>query len=141
MERKERYIQKLGFILDKITNLPKKFDEDEFYLDALFYRMQISIDATMDVIAMLCKDLGITVTDDYGNLDELNKQKLFSKSLIEELKKWNGLRNAVVHKYNKIEEDLIKNEKDNVKKSLKDFIEKVEVIVNEKLFQAEEDQK
>ncbi|MHA1274792.1 MAG: type VII toxin-antitoxin system HepT family RNase toxin, partial [Promethearchaeota archaeon] len=125
--------RKLEFLVDKITHLPENFKENEFYADALFYRLQISIDATMDIIAMLCKDLGINVKDDYSNLDELEKLNIFSPDLIIELRRWNGLRNVIVHRYNKIEEELIFQEKDNVVKALKIFANDVEAIINEKI--------
>ncbi len=137
MKRKEQYKRKLEFILEKITTLPENPKENEFYVDALFYRLQISIDAVMDIIAMLCKDFGITVKDDYTNMEELEKLNLFTPNLIMDLRKCNGLRNVLVHKYNKIEEELIFQEKNNVIKILDTFIKKVEVIVNEKIENSE----
>lgn len=133
MNRKDQYKRKLEFIIDKITHLPEKIDENYFFLDALFYRLQISIDATMDVVAMLCKDLGITVKDDYSNLDALDELSIFSPNLIKNLHQWNGLRNVLVHKYNKIEEDLVLQNKNEVVNTLMTFAKKVEVIINEKI--------
>lgn len=133
MNRKDQYKRKLEFIIDKITNLPENLDENYFFLDALFYRLQISIDATMDVVAMLCKDLGITVKDDYSNLDALDELSIFSPNLIKNLHQWNGLRNVLVHKYNKIEEDLVLQNKNEVVNTLMTFAKKVEVIINEKI--------
>jgi len=132
MERKEQYKRKFEFVIEKISNLPQDLKENQYYLDALFYRLQISIDACMDIVAMLCKDLGITVKDDYSNLDELEKLNIYTKTLLEELRKWNGLRNAIVHKYNKIEEYLVLKEKEKVKSSILNFIEKTEEFINEK---------
>jgi uncharacterized protein YutE (UPF0331/DUF86 family) len=133
MKRKEQYKRKLEFILDKITNLPENYEENEYYIDSLFYRIQISIDAVMDIIAMLCKDLGITVKDDYTNIDELEKLNLFPSEMLKVLRKFNGLRNVLVHKYNKIEEELVFQEKENVVKILLSFLEIVEVIINDKI--------
>lgn len=133
MNRKNQYRRKLEFIIEKITHLPEDLRENEFYVDALFYRLQISIDATMDIVAMLCKDFGITVKDDYSNIDELEKLNIFTIDLTKDLRRWNGLRNILVHRYNKIEENLVIQEKNNVIKSLKLFGEEVEVIINEKI--------
>jgi uncharacterized protein YutE (UPF0331/DUF86 family) len=133
MKRDEQYRRKLEFILDKITNLPEKVEDNEFLTDALFYRLQNSIDAAMDIIAMLCKDSGITVKDDYTNIEELNELNLLPPKLLTELRKLNSLRNLLVHRNNKIEEELIFQEKKNVVKTLKNFIKKVEVVVNEKI--------
>ena len=104
-----------------------------FHVDALFYRLQVSIDATMDVIAMLCKDLGITVKDDYSNIDELEKLKIFSSVLLKDLRRWNGLRNVLVHRYNRVEEDLVIKVKEDVVTTLKTFVKDVEVLIDKKL--------
>ena len=100
MKRLDQYRRKLEFIVDRITILPDNIEENIFFLDALFYRLQISVDATMDVVAMICKDLGITVKDDYSNIDELEPLDLFSKEFLNDLRRLNGLRNALVHRYN-----------------------------------------
>ncbi len=133
MKRKEQYERKLDFILEKITHLPEKPEENEFYIDALFYRFQISIEAAMDIIAMLCKDLGIRVKDDYSNIDELEKLKIFDPQHLKELRKLNGLRNVIVHKYNKINEHLILENTKQILKTLDNFIKNVKKIINEKI--------
>ena len=132
MIRQEQYSRKTNFILEKINDLPQDIAVDKYYIDALFYRIQVSIDASMDIIAMLCKDFGITVNDDYTNIQELEKKNLISSAMSENLSKLNGLRNVIVHKYNKVEEDLIVQEKDLIVKYLNEFLDIVEVILNEK---------
>ena len=133
MKRTEQYRRKLEFIIEKISVLPNNLVEDMFHVDALFYRLQVSIEATMDVIAMLCKDLGITVKDDYSNIDELEKLKIFSSVLLKDLRRWNGLRNVLVHRYNRVEEDLVIKVKEDVVTTLKTFVKDVEVLIDEKL--------
>jgi len=133
MKRKDRYRRKLEFIIDKISILPDNIEENIFYIDALFYRLQVSIDAAMDVIAMLCKDLGITVRDDYSNIDDLESLNIFQKDLLKNLRRLNGLRNVLVHKYNKIEEERIIQEKKNFVDNLKKFVKDVEKVINERL--------
>ncbi len=133
MKRSDQYRRKLEFIIEKISVLPNNLNEDKFHMDALFYRLQVSIDAAMDVVAMLCKDLGITVKDDYSNIDELEKLKIFNSILIKDLRRWNGLRNVLVHRYNKIEEDLVVKQRENVVVTLKTFVKDVEVLIDEKL--------
>ncbi len=133
MKRKDQYSRILEFIIDKISLLPDNIEENIFYIDALFYRLQVSIDAAMDVIAMLCIDLGITVRDDYSNIDELENLNIFQKALLKNLRRLNGLRNALVHRYNKIEEERIIQEKENFVANLKKFVKDVEKIINEQL--------
>ena len=133
MKRREQYTRKLEFIVDKIKVLPENFEDNIFMMDALFYRLQVSIDAAMDIIAMLSKDLGITVKDDYSNIDELEKLNVFPGEFPNEIRRLNGLRNNLVHRYNKIEEDLIVKEKDHFVEVLNEFIKTVEKLINEQL--------
>ncbi len=133
MKRKDQYSRKLEFIIDKISLLPDNIEENIFYVDALFYRLQVSIDAAMDVIAMLCKDLGITVRDDYSNIDDFEKHKIFQTDLIKNLRLLNGLRNALVHRNSKIEEERIIQEKKNYVDNLKKFVKDVEKVINEQV--------
>lgn len=133
MKRKDQYSRKLEFIIDKISILPDNIEENIFYIDAFFYRLQVSIDAAMDVIAMLCKDLGITVRDDYSNIDDLESLNIFQKDLLKNLRRLNGLRNVLVHRYIKIEEERIIQEKKNFVDNLKKFVKDVEKVINERL--------
>ena len=133
MKRIDQYRRKLEFIVDRITILPKNVEENIFFLDALFYRLQVSVDAAMDVVAMLCKDLGITVKDDYSNINELETLDTFSKEFSNELRRLNGLRNALAHRYNKIEEEQIIKEKVHFVEILKKFVSLVEVLIDERL--------
>ena len=133
MKRRDQYNRKLEFIVDKVTILPENTNENVFLMDALFYRLQVSIDAAMDIVAMLSKDLGITVKDDYSNIDELENLNIFPSDLLNEMRRLNGLRNVLVHRYNKIEEDLIITEKDHFVEVLKEFIKIVEKLINEEL--------
>lgn len=133
MKRRDQYIRKLEFIADKITVLPENVKDNIFLMDALFYRLQVSIDAAIDIIAMLSKDLGITVKDDYSNLDELENLNIFPGDFLNEIRRLNGLRNVLVHRYNKIEEELIVSEKDHFVEVLKEFIKIVEKLINEQL--------
>ena len=133
MNRIEQYKRKFNFIIDKIMVLPENVKEEVFLMDALFYRLQVSIDAAMDVIAMLSKDLGVTVKDDYSNIDELKSFNIFPKELLNDLTYLNRVRNTLVHKYNKIEDDQIIQEKDHYVDVLKLFVKLAEEIVNERL--------
>ncbi len=133
MKRRDQYIRKLEFIADKITVLPENVKDNIFLMDALFYRLQVSIDAAIDIIAMLSKDLGITVKDDYSNLDELENLNIFPGDFLNEIRRLNGLRNVLVHRYNKIEEELIVSERDHFVEVLKEFIKIVEKLINEQL--------
>ena len=56
---------------------------------------------------MLVKDIGIQVKDDTANISEIVKKRNLDSELGEKLKRANGLRNILVHRYNEIDEKII----------------------------------
>ena len=62
----------------------------------------------MDVIAMKVKELGLVVEDDYTNIEKLIQENVIALKEGELLKEFNGIRNAVVHRYNSLEMAIIK---------------------------------
>lgn len=127
--RLQRYKQKMDVAIDKINSLPRK-PASSTEIDATLYRVQIAIEATMDIIAMLVKDKGATVSDDYHNIERLQELKIISSTESTELKRLNGLRNAIVHKYNKFEEETVIGHQENIKKKVLTFLQKVEHEIN-----------
>ena len=130
-----RYEEKMNYIFNKITDLPDKL-QNELLIDALFYRIHTSIEAAMDIVAMLCKDFGLTVEDDYSNIDCLEKQDIISEDLAEELKRLNGLRNAIVHRYNRLDTTRIVNSVPEIKRILLEFVEVTEDLLR-KIFEGD----
>ncbi len=128
-ERLQRYKQKMNVAIDKINSLPRK-PTSSTEIDATLYRVQIAIEATMDIIAMLVKDKGATVSDDYHNIEKLQELKIITRTESVELKHLNGLRNAIVHKYNKFEEEIVIGHQEHIKKNLLAFLQKVEHEIN-----------
>ncbi len=107
-ERKNQYLSKIGYILEKMYTLPDNIDAlDELEIDGVLYRVQTAIDAAMDMAAMLVRDIGINVGDDYENIDILKEKELIDTELAEDLKRLNGMRNAIVHKYGSVDTELI----------------------------------
>jgi len=83
----------------------------------------------MDITAMLVKDLGSMPRDDYENIETLYEKGLIDKEFAENLKKLNGLRNILVHRYNKVDENLVVRELNNIKEILNKFIDVVENVI------------
>jgi len=127
MDRKEKYFRKINFILEKIENLPEF--ENDICRDAYFYRVQVAIEAMMDVVAMLTKDVGKEVKDDYSNIETLVEAGILEKELGEKIKELNKLRNVIVHKYNKIEEEIIKEKKELIVSTLEKFVERAKNVI------------
>ncbi|NOZ82551.1 MAG: DUF86 domain-containing protein [Euryarchaeota archaeon] len=95
--------------------------ESETY--ALFYLVHTSVEAAMDVVAMLVKDLGGVPKDDYSNISWLQQMNLLRKELAECLRKLNGMRNILVHRYNKVEERLVVESLEEIKACLRELVE------------------
>ncbi len=128
--RTERYKQKMNFIIDKLKSIPESI-KTEVEINAMLYCVQVAIDAMMDIAAMLIKDIGNNVSDDYHNITTLEKEKIISSSLSDKLKRFNGLRNAIVHKYNTFEEESVLDNLDEIKESIENFLEIVEEKIND----------
>lgn len=103
MDRLSQYRRKIEYVVSKLTSLPSDLD-DVYHFEALLYRLHTSIDALMDVVAMLVKDLGLEVGDDYSNIEKLEEAGVLSGDMAGFLRKASGLRNVIVHRYNKLDE-------------------------------------
>jgi uncharacterized protein YutE (UPF0331/DUF86 family) len=126
-ERKDRYLSKMGFMIEKLYTLPDEIDSlEELEIDGVLYRVQTSIDAALDIVAMMVKDIGIDVDDDYENIEILVDKKVIDPKLGDEIKKLNGLRNAIAHKYDNLDIELILNNLEIVKEQLREFIDSIE---------------
>ena len=128
--RSKRYRDKIQHIFNYIQELPLE-PKNELEKRGIFYSLQTSIEAMVDLIAMLVKDLGIQVKDDNINISEIVKVRNIDFELGEKLKKANGLRNIIVHRYNEIDEQIILESVGEVKTLLLRWIEIIEECINE----------
>jgi len=128
--RIKRYRDKINHIVDYIKDLPFE-PKNELEKRGIFYSLQTSIEAIIDLIAMLTKDLGLQVKDDNTNISEIVRKRKLKSQLGEKLKKANGMRNIIVHRYNDFEEEIILNSVEEIKELLSKWIDIVEEILNE----------
>ncbi len=128
--RIKRYSDKINHVVDYIKDLPFE-PKNELEKRGVFYSLQTSIEAVVDLIAMLTKDLGIQVKDDNANISEIVKKRKLKSVLGVKLKKANGMRNIIVHRYNDFEEQIILNSVEEIKDLLSKWIKVVEDFLNE----------
>jgi uncharacterized protein YutE (UPF0331/DUF86 family) len=110
-ERAGRYRDKLDLIILRagqaqswlVEEDPEDFLADDKTKLATYKAFQEAVEASMDLVAMMCKDLGSTPQDDYGNLDRL---EVLGGSSREVLKEANGLRNHLIQRYNRRDDQL-----------------------------------
>ncbi len=124
-ERTVRYREKIDYIVSNLEDIPEE-PEGELEIRGIFYNLHTSIEAAMDLVAMILKDKGSKIEDDYRNIEALEESGAITGQLAEGLKKCNGLRNYLVHRYNKMDEDIALGSVGDVRKVLYDFIEVVE---------------
>ena len=128
--RDKRYRDKIQHVFNYIQELPIE-PKNELEKRGIFYSLQTSIEAIVDLVAMLVKDLGIQVKDDNINISEIVKIRKLNPELGEKLKKANGLRNIIVDRYNEIDEQIILDSVEQVKDLLLHWIEIIEDCMNE----------
>jgi len=128
--RSKRYKDKIQHIFDYIQDLPL-IPKNELEKRGIFYSLQTSIEAMVDLIAMLVKDLGIQVKGDNYNINEIIKIKKLDPELGNKLSQANGLRNIIVHRYNAVDDQIILDSVQEVKDLLLKWVRIIEDNLND----------
>ena len=102
--RKKRYLKKIEKFEKEKEYIQQHEIEDDTTERAILYSFQVSVEITTDIIAMKVKDIGRVVEDDYSNIEKLLEEGIINQKEANLLKRFNGVRNAVVHKYDKLDE-------------------------------------
>ena len=105
---KGRYLKKFETIQKEVEFIKTHKMGDEVTERALLYSVEVCVEAAMDIVAMRVKDVGMVVEDDYANVEKLVREKIITPGEGELLRKFNGMRNIIVHKYNKLNLSLVK---------------------------------
>ncbi|WP_297513031.1 DUF86 domain-containing protein [Thermococcus sp.] len=105
--RRQRYLEKLERFEEEYEFIKSHEMGDEVTQRALLYSLQLWVDIAMDIVAMLVRDLGVTVEDDYTNIERLVKHGVISEADANLLRAYNGLRNAIVHKYDRLNLEIV----------------------------------
>ena len=112
--RKDEIKKKLKDIDESISlvkaNLPKRFG---FFLelgllkDGIYKKIEFAIESVIDICNIINTDLSFGVpSNDEDIIRNLEFNKILSKGLISKIKEMKGFRNALVHKYGKIDDRL-----------------------------------
>jgi uncharacterized protein YutE (UPF0331/DUF86 family) len=78
------------------------FEDDKTRL-ASYKAFQEAVEACMDLVAMMYKDLGDPPKDDYSNIENIRELQENTKKVLIEA---NGLRNHLVHRYSRMDDLL-----------------------------------
>ncbi len=104
-KRISRYKEKISVIAKRKSNILSWIDDrSEKGILAVYKAFQELMEAFTDIFAMILKDMGEIVEDDYTNIQKLREKKLLNEEQEALMKEANGLRNRLVHEYNGLEE-------------------------------------
>ncbi len=138
-ERIRRYEDKISFITEDLEWLNKWLpaDEEEFIADvktrkAIYKLVQEITDCIMDLVAMMIKDEGRTVQDDYSNLIRMRELGIINVKLEKGLRELNGLRNVLVHRYNGIDDRLAFRSIMGLEDTIREFLKVIKSWLKEK---------
>ena len=134
VDRAKRYIDKMDLINERINDIKewlsgvsmKEFMEDKKLRLASYKAFQEIVESSMDIVAMIIRDLNLIVKDDYTNLSILKEKKILSKHVTDALKEGNGLRNRLIHRYNNLKEDIVFTSMKDLLKYFEEFVNEVE---------------
>ncbi|MBU4436936.1 MAG: DUF86 domain-containing protein [Candidatus Altiarchaeota archaeon] len=108
MKREQRYLKKIETLEKEVEFINTHKMEDGVSRRAVFYSLGVCIEIMMDLVAMKVKDSGLVVEDDYTNLEKLQEDGVLDGKDTETLRKYDGMRNIIIHRYNKVDTDVVK---------------------------------
>ncbi|MEA1992898.1 MAG: DUF86 domain-containing protein [Euryarchaeota archaeon] len=136
-ERVKRYWDKINLISKRTDEInewantePEEFIANEKTKLATYKAFQELAEASMDIVAMICKDTKILPKDDYTNIELLKKEISFNEKVLIEA---NGLRNRVVHRYNKTDDLLAFESIKELLPGIVDFVGEVKAWMRKRL--------
>lgn len=103
----ERYLKKLEIFEDEREFIESHKISDDVTKRTMLYSLQVCVGTAMDIAAMKIKDSGMVVEDDYSNIGKLVENEIITLGEGETLKKFNGMKNAIVHKYDRLDLKII----------------------------------
>lgn len=125
--REKRYQEKQDLIEERILDVENWINDfsDKTKRLACYKAFQEVVEGLFDIIAMTLKDKNKVVEDDYTNIDKMEDLNILSKDDVMVLKEANGLRNRIIHKYNKTDDNTARESIDNIIPYLKEILNKI----------------
>lgn len=107
MKQDDRYLTKVERFIKEEEFILAHTIENDVTERALLYSLQVSIEISMDIVAMKLRDMGLKVDDDATNIEKIQGHGIITQGEAEFLKEINGVRNFIVHRYNQVDMDII----------------------------------
>ncbi len=105
--RGDRYLSKIERFMKEEEFMKSHRIKDDVTERALLYAIQVSVEIAMDIVAMKVRDAGLKVEDDATNIEKLAAENIISKKGGEFLRQMNGIRNFIVHRYERIDMEMV----------------------------------
>jgi len=126
-----RYIDKISIAIKRLDLIDEWIEEkpihdliqDEKTKLAIYKAFQEVVEALMDIVAMICKDLHMGPKDDYTNIGVLVTEGIIEPDHARILREANGLRNKLIHWYNKINDEIALRSIRRLRASLREILE------------------
>lgn len=123
--RKERIKYKIKEIensLDIIEeNLPDEiedFNKLGLIKDGIYKKVEFCIENILDILSIINTDTKEIPSDEEDIIKISESKKIISKEIADKIREMKGLRNILVHKYGKIDDEIAF---ENIKEGLNDF--------------------
>jgi len=104
----DRYQSKIERFNEEEEFISNNSIENEVTERALLYSLQVSVEISMDIIAMKVRDMGLKVEDDATNIEKVTGKGIISLNEADFLRQMNGVRNFIVHRYDRIDLNIVK---------------------------------
>lgn len=125
-DRIKRYKEKITVIETRRNNIFSWISEtDEKSVLAVYKAFQEVVESFTDLFAMMLKDMGEIVEDDYSNIEALERTNLLNQKQAAVMKEANGLRNRLVHEYNGLERQTARISMEEINDEMEDILTKV----------------
>lgn len=127
-----RYREKIEVITKRKENISSWIDgKDEKSILAVYKAYQEMIESFTDIFAMMLKDMGELVKDDYSNIETLRSKGFLNEDEEGLMKEANGLRNRLVHEYNGLERKVAIESIRRINQNLENVIEEIRKWIKE----------
>ncbi|PWB54317.1 MAG: DUF86 domain-containing protein [Candidatus Methanoperedenaceae archaeon] len=107
MKQEDRYLTKVERFIKEEEFIMTHTIENDVTERALLYSLQVSVEISMDIVAMKIRDMGLKVDDDATNIDKIAGKGIISQEEADFLKEMNGVRNFVVHRYDRLDMNIV----------------------------------
>ena len=112
---KSRILQKLkeiqenlDLINEHLPSSPQEFKALGLVKDGIYKRLEFSIQNLIDICSMVYSDLQLGVPSDTDDIfNKLLEKKIFPEKTISLIKEMKGLRNILIHRYGKIDDEIV----------------------------------